>query len=143
MHWFYKAFKENLDKNCPEDVFDPHSGKSIREQALVHMKKMEEIIKSTKPSTELDELFGIIFPKVIEDLNKQKRPKTYEELEKDFNKENLLEYFMTDLLKYVISILFSFLSGFRTGREDQLLQHQCIHIRSFARPVCQSIHCLL
>lgn len=81
MHWFYKAFNENFDKNCPEGVIDLRSGRSVREQALVHMKKMEEIIKSTKPSIELDELFGILFPKVIEDLNKQKRPKTYEELE--------------------------------------------------------------
>ena len=107
MHWFYKAFKENLDKNCPEDVFDPHSGKSIREQALVHMKKMEEIIKSTKPSTELDELFGIIFPKVIEDLNKQKRPKTYEELEKAVddltNRYNMVLEQLTNAVKDVES----------------------------------------
>ena len=81
MHWFYKAFNENFDVLCPEGLIDTHSGKSVREQALVHKKKMEDIIKSTKPSTELDELFGILFPKVIKDVIRQSRPKTYEELE--------------------------------------------------------------
>ncbi len=81
MHWFYKAFNENFDILCPEGLIDTHSGKSVREQALVHKKKMEDIIKSTKPSTELDELFGILFPKVIKDVIRQSRPKTYEELE--------------------------------------------------------------
>ena len=42
---------------------------------------MEHIIKSNKPSPVLDELFGILFPKVINDVMKQSRPKTYEELE--------------------------------------------------------------
>ncbi len=81
MHWFYKAFNENFDVLCPEGLIDPHSGKSVREQALIHKKKMEDIIKSTKPSTDLDELFGILFPKVIKDVLRQSRPKTYEELE--------------------------------------------------------------
>lgn len=81
MHWFYKAFKENFDALCPEGLIDMHSGKSVREQALVHMKKMEDIIKSTNASTELDELFAILFPKVINDVLRQSRPKTYEELE--------------------------------------------------------------
>jgi hypothetical protein len=45
------------------------------------MKKMEDIIKSTNASTELDELFAILFPKVIKDVLRQSRPKTYEELE--------------------------------------------------------------
>lgn len=81
MHWFYKAFKENFDVLCPEGLIDTHSGKSVREQALVHMKKMEDIIKSTNASTELDELFAILFPKVINDVLRQSRPKTYEELE--------------------------------------------------------------
>ena len=107
MHWFYKAFNENFDKICPEGVFDLHSGRSVRDQALVHMKKMEEIIKSTKPSTELDELFGIIFPKVIEDLNKQKRPKTYEELEKAVddltNRYNMVLEQLTNAVKDVES----------------------------------------
>lgn len=81
MHWFYKAFNENFDVLCPEGLIDTHSGKSVREQAMAHKKKMEDIIKSSKPSTELDELFGILFPKVIKDVLKQSRPKTYEELE--------------------------------------------------------------
>lgn len=81
MHWFYKAFKENFDALCPEGLIDMHSGKSVREQALVHMKRMEDIIKSARPSSDLDELFGILFPKVINDVLRQSRPKTYEELE--------------------------------------------------------------
>ena len=36
MHWFYKAFNENFDVLCPEGLIDPHSGKSVREQALIH-----------------------------------------------------------------------------------------------------------
>ena len=85
MHWFYKAFNENFDALCPEGLIDPHSGKSVREQALAHKKKMEDIIKSTKPSPDLDELFAILFPKVIKDVMKQARPKTYEELEADID----------------------------------------------------------
>lgn len=81
MHWFYKAFNENFDALCPEGLIDMRSGKSVREQALVHLKRMENIIKSTPPSTELDELFAILFPKAIKDVLKQSRPKTYEELE--------------------------------------------------------------
>ena len=81
LHWFYKAFKENFDVLCPEDLIDKRSGRSVREMASASLNRMEDIIKSTKPSTELDELFGIIFPKVINDLSKQSRPKTYEELE--------------------------------------------------------------
>jgi len=81
IHWFYKAFNENFDKICPEEENDRHGGRSVREQALEHIKKMDEIIKSNDPSTELDELFGILFPKVIQDVFQQSRPKTYEELE--------------------------------------------------------------
>ena len=81
MHWFYKAFNENFDELCPEGMIDEHSHKPVREQALVHIKKMEEIIKHAIPSKELDELFDILFPKVIKDVMKQSRPKTYEELE--------------------------------------------------------------
>ena len=46
---------------------------------------MENIIKSTKPSADLDELFAILFPKVINDVMRQARPKTYEELEADID----------------------------------------------------------
>jgi hypothetical protein len=81
MQWFYKAFNENFDALCPDGLIDTFTGKSVREQALVHKKKMEHIIKSNKPSPVLDELFGILFPKVINDVMKQSRPKTYEELE--------------------------------------------------------------
>ena len=81
IHWFYKAFKENFDKICPEEVNDRHDGRSVRDQALVHMTTMDKIIKSTDPSTKLDELFGIIFPVAIKNLLNQSRPKTYEELE--------------------------------------------------------------
>ena len=81
MHLFYKAFNENFDILCPEGQIDPHSGQSIRQQAKVHIQKMEEIIKTTPPSAELEELCSILFPKVIKDVLKQSRPKTYEELE--------------------------------------------------------------
>ncbi len=81
IHWFYKAFNENFDALCPEEENDRHDGRSVRDQAMAHMKKMEEIIKKTNPSTELDELFDILFPKVIKKLFNQSRPKTYEELE--------------------------------------------------------------
>lgn len=85
MHLFYKAFNENFDVLCPEGLIDTHSGKSVREQALVHKRRMEEIIKSTPPSTELEELCAILFPKVIKDVLRQSRPKTYEELEADID----------------------------------------------------------
>ena len=81
MQWLYKAFKENFEDLCPEGLIDSHSDKSVRDQALVHMKKMEEIIKSTKPSNELNDLLSILFPKAIKDVLNQSRPKTYDELE--------------------------------------------------------------
>jgi hypothetical protein len=81
IHWFYKAFNENFDKICPEEESDRHDGRSVRDQAMVYINKMEEIIKKTNPSTELDELFDILFPIVFENLFNQSRPKTYEELE--------------------------------------------------------------
>ena len=73
IHWFYKAFNENFDKICPEEENDRHGGRSVREQALEHIKKMDEIIKSNDPSTELDELFDdltIRYNNVLEQLAK-------------------------------------------------------------------------
>jgi len=81
MHLFYKAFRENFDQLCPEGQIDPHSGQSVRQQAKANLLKMEEIIKTTPPSTELEELCSILFPKVMKEVLKQSRPKTYEELE--------------------------------------------------------------
>ena len=83
MHLFYKAFNENFDTLCPEGLKDSHSGQSVRQQALVHKHRMEDIIKSTPPSSELEELCSILFPKAMEDVLRQSRPKTYEELEAD------------------------------------------------------------
>lgn len=81
MHLFYKAFKTKLDSLCPEGLIDPRSGESVRTQAERHLKEMEKIIKSTPQSDGLNELCSILFPKVMEDVLKQSRPKTYEELE--------------------------------------------------------------
>ena len=81
MHLFYKAFKAKFDSLCPEGEIDPLSGESVRIQAERHLKKMEQIIKSTPKSDNLNELCGILFPKVMEDVLRQSRPKTYEELE--------------------------------------------------------------
>lgn len=81
MHLFYKAFKAKYDNLCPENQIDPYSGESVREQAERHLVKMEQIIKSTPKSDTLNELCGILFPKVMEEVLKQSRPKTYEELE--------------------------------------------------------------
>ena len=81
MHLFYKAFKAKFDTLCPKGLTDPYSGESIRAQAERHLERMETIIKSTPKSDNLNELCGILFPKVMEDVLKQSRPKTYEELE--------------------------------------------------------------
>ena len=81
MHLFYKAFKAKYDALCPEGLIDPHSKESVRSQAERHLKNMEQIIKSTPQSDELNELCSILFPKVMEEVLKQARPKTYEELE--------------------------------------------------------------
>ena len=78
---FYKAFKAKYKTLCPEGLIDPHSGQSVRLQAERHLDKMEQIIKSTPQSEALNELCSILFPKVMEDVLKQSRPKTYEELE--------------------------------------------------------------
>lgn len=81
MHLLYKAFNTNFDRLCPEGLIDMRSGNSVRQQALVHKAKMEDIIKSTPPSNELEELCSILFPKIMSDVLKQARPRTYEELE--------------------------------------------------------------
>lgn len=81
MHLFYKAFKTKYKTLCPEGLIDPHNGESVRLQAERHLDKMEQIIKSTPQSEALNELCGILFPKVMEEVLKQSRPKTYEELE--------------------------------------------------------------
>lgn len=81
IHLFYKAFKAKYDSLCPEGMIDPHSGESVREQAERHLTKMEQVIKATPQSDGLNELCSILFPKVMEEVLKQSRPKTYEELE--------------------------------------------------------------
>ena len=68
IHWFYKAFNENFDKICPEEENDRHGGRSVREQALEHIKKMDEIIKSNDPSTDDD--LTIRYNNVLEQLAK-------------------------------------------------------------------------
>ena len=81
MHLFYKAFKAKYKVLCPEGVIDSRSGESVRSQAEKHLKEMEQIIKSTPQSDKLNELCSILFPKAMEEVLKQSRPKTYEELE--------------------------------------------------------------
>ncbi|MBR1941261.1 MAG: hypothetical protein IJ845_08020 [Bacteroidaceae bacterium] len=81
MHLFYKAFKSKCDTLCPPEMIDPRSGESVRVQAERHLQKMEQIIKTTPQSDGLNELCGILFPKVMEEVLRQSRPKTYEELE--------------------------------------------------------------
>ena len=107
MHLFYKAFNENFDALCPEGLIDTHSGQSVREQALVHKRRMEEIIKSTPPSVELEELCRVLFPKVIKEVLRQSRPKTYEELEASVddltNRYNKVLEQMTNAVKDVES----------------------------------------
>ena len=110
MHLFYKAFNENIDVLCPEGLIDTHSGKSVREQALVHKRRMEDIIKSTPPSTELEELCAILFPKVIRDVLRQSRPKTYEELEADID----------DLSKRYNKVLAQLTSAVKDVEDDKI-----------------------
>lgn len=81
MHLFYKAFKAKFDTLCPEGLIDPHSGETVREQAERHLLRMEQVIKQTPQSDALNELCNILFPKVMEEVLRQSRPKTYEELE--------------------------------------------------------------
>lgn len=83
IHLFYKAFKAKLDTLCPEGMKDPRSGESVKVQAERHLERMEQIIKSTPQSNKLNELCNILFPKAMEDVLRQSRPKTYEELEAD------------------------------------------------------------
>ena len=85
LHLFYKAFKANFDTLCPEGLTDSRSGESVRTQADQHLKKMEDVIKSTPQSDELNELCCILFPKAMAKVLRQSRPKTYEELENDID----------------------------------------------------------
>lgn len=107
MHLFYKAFKAKRDKLCPEGLTDVYSGESVRVQAERHLEKMERIIKSTPQSNALNELCGILFPKVMENVLRQSRPKTYEELETAVddltNRYNKVLEQLTDAVKDVES----------------------------------------
>ena len=81
IHLFYKAFKAKYVSLCPEGLIDTRSGESVRTQAEHHLRRMEEVIKTTPQKEDLNELCNILFPKVMEEVLKQSRPKTYEELE--------------------------------------------------------------
>ena len=83
MHLAYKAFKENFDKLCPPLLKDSHTGELIRDQAVIHLQKMEDIIKSTPPENDIVPLLEILFSKKMKAVLAHDRPKTYEELEKD------------------------------------------------------------
>ena len=83
MHIAYKAFKENFDKLCPADQKNPMTHQSIRDEAKKQLQEMEDIIKRTHKSDEITPLCKILFSKKMEDVLKQYRPKTYEELEQD------------------------------------------------------------
>jgi hypothetical protein len=71
---------------------------------------MEDIIKSTPPSTELEELCAILFPKVIRDVLRQSRPKTYEELEADID----------DLSKRYNKVLAQLTSAVKDVEDDKI-----------------------
>lgn len=84
MQLAYKAFKKNLEFLCPDNgLIDPHTHKNIRKQAELHLEHMEQVIKTTPYDDQLEPLCKILFPKKIEDVLAQCRPKTYEELECD------------------------------------------------------------
>lgn len=90
MQLAYKAFKKNFEILCPNDgKIDPHTHKNIREQAELHLKHMEQVIKTTPYDDQLESLCKILFPKKIEDVLAQCRPKTYEELEFDIASLNI------------------------------------------------------
>ena len=108
MHLFYKAFKESFDELCPKDMIDPHTHRYVYKQAEVHLKKMEDIIKTTPTNNDLTPLCEILFPKKMKSVLNQQRPKTYAELEHDIdlltNSYNDMVTQMAESVKAAVSI---------------------------------------
>lgn len=109
MQLAYKAFKKNFDILCPNNGrIDPHTNKNIREQAKLHLKNMEQVIKTTPYDDQLEPLCKILFPKKIEDVLAEYRPKTYEELEFDIaslnNSYNSMVQQLADCISTSLSI---------------------------------------
>lgn len=109
MQLAYKAFKKNFDILCPNNGrIDPHTHKNIREQAKLHLKNMEQVIKTTPYDDQLEPLCKILFPKKIEDVLAEYRPKTYEELEFDIaslnNSYNSMVKQLADCINTSLSI---------------------------------------
>lgn len=109
MQLAYKAFKKNFDILCPNNGrIDPHTHKNIREQAKLHLKNMEQVIKTTPYDDQLEPLCKILFPKKIEDVLAEYRPKTYEELEFDIaslnNSYNSMVQQLADCISTSLSI---------------------------------------
>lgn len=109
MQLAYKAFKKNFDILCPNNGrIDPHTHKNIREQAELHLKNMEQVIKTTPYDDQLEPLCKILFPKKIEDVLAEYRPKTYEELEFDIaslnNSYNSMVQQLADCISTSLSI---------------------------------------
>ena len=76
LHLFYGALKGNIDHFCAK--------KGDREKLENQLQKIEDMMKSSVPSDELDELYGILFPEEYQDYVEKHRPKDYNQLEAEY-----------------------------------------------------------
>ena len=76
LHLFYCALKGRIDDFC----IKKSDGAKLEKQLL----RIEDLMKSTTPSTELDELYEILFPDEFQHYLNTHRPKDYKQLENEF-----------------------------------------------------------
>lgn len=76
LHLFYCALKGRIDDFCVK--------KGDREKLEKQLRRIENLMKSTSPSAELDGLYGILFPDEFQHYLNAHRPKDYKQLESEF-----------------------------------------------------------
>ena len=76
LHLFHCALKGRIDDFCVK--------KGNRTKLEKQLERIGELMKSTTPSTELDELYGVLFPDEFQYYLKTHRPKDYKQLETEF-----------------------------------------------------------
>lgn len=73
LHLFYSPLKERF-----EQLVEMGTKRESLQKAML---KIEQRMQQTTPSTELDELCGVLFPEELRDMLNRHRPKSYQELE--------------------------------------------------------------
>lgn len=76
LHLFHCVLKGRIEDFCVK--------KGDRTKLEKQLQRIEELMKSTTPSTELDELYEVLFPDEFQHYLNTHRPKDYKQLENEF-----------------------------------------------------------